>query len=426
MNCSTNSKKFSGWGISLCWWANIEYPESVLEKLIHLLFDKSGLALNIVRYNLGGGSDPNRKQNFRLGANMPCIIDETDNFHLKNDSLQLNVLSKAVEAGVDTVEIFCNSPPYFMTKSRYTNGSNKSWDCNLRSDCINRFVDFLNRSYKLLGKSFPIVSINPFNEPSNPFWTTQVDQEGCFYDYNTRREIVKRLNVKNQSIKIASADESHSLFALLWYLISPKSLIDRINVHGYNYVDWRGIHFNFFDYTIWRRLLRVFYKGELWVSEYGLGCDNTITDSLKLARQIFRDLDTLSPDAWVYWQVEHITSSWGLLKIDFENPTCIYIQAQYWVFKHFTNTLRPGDTYKILSSSILQIDNIKQRKYVILNDTADILDLDLNNTVDIIDSHLHLHLKSCYYSDNDNEWASLTSAPIKLQQNSIISVIYNK
>lgn len=423
MNCSmsysTNLKKFSGWGISLCWWANVKYPQKILDNLIELLFSESGLHLNIVRYNLGGGGDPNRKQNFRLGANIPCIMEDDGKFNLENDSLQLNVLRKAVDTGVDKVEIFCNSPPYFLTKSGYSNGSSKAWDCNLKPDSIDRFVDFLDTSYKLLSDYFPVVSITPFNEPSNPFWTTEIDQEGCFYDYNTRRQIIKRLKSKNPEIKISNGDESHSIFALLWYIISPKSLIDRINLHGYNHIEWRKIRFNFFDYTIWRRILRIFYKGELWVSEYGVGCENTLTSSLILARSIFRDLDTLSPDAWIYWQVEHITSSWGFIKIDFQNPTQIYIQKQYWVLKHFTKTLRPGDTYKILSNSILQIDNKGERKYIVLNDTNNIIDLNFlkESTMDF---------KSCYYSDQIAEYASLKEFPEKIQPNSILSMHFLK
>jgi hypothetical protein len=48
--------RFNGWGISLCWWVNVEYPKSVKDKLIELLFGGYGLRLNIVRYNLGRGS----------------------------------------------------------------------------------------------------------------------------------------------------------------------------------------------------------------------------------------------------------------------------------------------------------------------------------------------------------------------------------
>ena len=404
-------RTFSGWGISLCWWANIKYPEMILDQLINLLFSKDGLMLNIVRYNLGGGSDPNLKQNFRLGANMPCIMNTDEKINLENDYLQLDILDKSVKAGVDKVEIFCNSPPYFMTKSGYTNGSNKSWDCNLKPDCIDKFVDFLDTSYNTLVKRFPIVSINPFNEPSNPFWTTSINQEGCYYDYTTRKQILTRLKSKNKDIKISSADESSSLFGLLWYMFSPKNLINRINVHGYNYVEWRNMQFNFFDWAIWRRVLRYFYKGELWVSEYGFGYNDTISNSLALARHIFRDLDTLNPDAWIYWQVEHITSSWGLLQVSFENPDKIYIQKQYWVFKHFTNTLRPGDTYQFLSKNILKINT---NKYIILNDSSIHLKIQMKMSLDE---------KSRIYMSRDNmDYVEISSLPKVLLPNTLISI----
>lgn len=404
-------KTFDGWGISLCWWANVKYPENILNELINLLFSKDGLALNIVRYNLGGGSDPNLKQNFRLGGNIPCIMNSDNNFNLENDHLQLDILDKSVKAGVNKVEIFCNSPPYFMTKSGYSNGSTKSWDCNLRSDAIDNFVDFLNISYKLLIQKFPIVSISPFNEPSNPFWTTDISQEGCYYDYQTRKQVTTRLKEKNKDINISSADESSSIFGLLWYIFSPKSLISRINIHGYNYVEWRSIKFHFFDWTIWRRLLRYFYKDKLWMSEYGFGYNNTISSSLALARHILRDLDTLRPDAWIYWQVEHITSSWGILKIDFENPDKIYIQKQYWVFKHFTNTLRPGDTYQLISENILQINT---NKYIILNDSSKNLNLD---------GKVLLDEKSRIYMSSDNvDYVEISNLPKVILPNTLISI----
>jgi len=404
--------KFGGWGISLCWWANIKYPTSIVDNLIELLFSKSGLGLTVVRYNLGGGSNPDFKQNFRLGANMPCIMNESGDFNLENDGLQLDILEKSVKAGVDKVEIFCNSPPYFMTKSGYTNGSDRSWECNLRNDCINLFVDFLSTSYKILEQKFPIVSINPFNEPSNPFWTTSINQEGCYYDYSTRKKIINGLKNKNPDIKISSADESSSIFALLWYFCSPKNLINRINVHGYNYVEWRGVKFRFFDWTIWRRILRYFYRGELWMSEYGFGYDNTISNSLGLARHIFRDLDTLRPDVWVYWQVEHISSSWGVLKVDFENPNRIEIQKQYWIFKHFTNTLLPGDTYEFVSNNVLRIKSDVD-KYIILNDSSKSMNV----------PELLLNDKSrIYMSSDDVDYIEISSLPKLILPNTIISV----
>lgn len=410
------TKVFGGWGISLCWWANIKYPKNILDDLVNLLFSKNGLGLNVVRYNLGGGSDSNLKQNFRLGANMPCIMNNKGEFNLEDDYLQLEILERSIKSGVDKVEIFCNSPPYFMTKSGYTNGSDKSWDCNLKSDSIDSFVDFLNNAYKLLVQKFPIVSINPFNEPSNPFWTTSINQEGCYYDYATRKIIINKLKSKNKDIPISSADESSSLFGLLWYIFSPKDLISRINIHGYNYVDWRNIKFRFFDWTIWRSILRYFYKGELWMSEYGFGYENTISSSLALGRHIFRDLKTLTPNVWVYWQVEHITSSWGILKVDFGKPDQIYIQKQYWIFKHFTNTLRPGDTYKVVSDNIIEIQQADFYKYIILNDN------DFSISLPEIISSKTKNCKTIYMSRDNNDYIKLETLPKIILPKTLISI----
>ena len=209
------------------------------------------------------------------------------------------------------------------------------------------------------------------------------------------------------------------MFSLLWYIFSPKDTIDRINVHGYNYVEWKGIRFNIFDYTIWRRILRYFYKGELWMSEYGFGYRDTISDSLQLARNIFRDLDTLAPSVWVYWQVEHITSTWGLLKVDFENPNEIQIQKQYWVFKHFTNTLKKGDTYKVISKNILKIDNETHTKYIILNDSS--FPLDLYKLINV----KPLKILSVRLSNDCNNYMEISEIPNIILPNTIISVVYN-
>jgi hypothetical protein len=411
--------KFNGWGISLCWWANVEYPKVVKDKLIELLFGSSGLRLNIVRYNLGGGSDSKIKQNFRLGANMPCIMNNNGSFNLENDKLQLDILDIAVKEGVNKVELFCNSPPYFMTKSGVTNGSNKSFDCNLRSECKDEFVNFLNESYKLMVNKYPVVSIEPFNEPSNPFWTSKVNQEGCFFDYGTRIDIIKKLKNMNSKILISSGDESSSLFGLLWYIFSPKQTVERVNVHGYNYVEWRGIRFNIFDWNIWRKMLRYWYRGDLWLSEYGLGYENSISDSLRLGRNIFRDLGTLYPSAWVYWQVEHITSSWGLLRVDFENPSEIDIQKQYWVFKHFTNTLREGDMYEVVSKNVLKVESDSCIKYIILNDSKK--DIVLDGMIDI-----NFEMLECNISDDLNDYTKLLCMPSVILGGSIISVCYKK
>src|SRR5580704_604744 len=47
---------FEGWGTSLCWWAKVVGGYANRDDYAHLAFDF--LKLNIVRYNIGGGENP--------------------------------------------------------------------------------------------------------------------------------------------------------------------------------------------------------------------------------------------------------------------------------------------------------------------------------------------------------------------------------
>ena len=51
---------FEGWGISLCWWANMcgSWSEERIDSLVDWLVSPQGLNFRIFRYNIGGGDDP--------------------------------------------------------------------------------------------------------------------------------------------------------------------------------------------------------------------------------------------------------------------------------------------------------------------------------------------------------------------------------
>ena len=50
-----------GWGVSLCWWANMcgRWNDERVSELVDWLVSPEGLNYNIFRYNIGGGDDPN-------------------------------------------------------------------------------------------------------------------------------------------------------------------------------------------------------------------------------------------------------------------------------------------------------------------------------------------------------------------------------
>ena len=64
---------FEGWGTSLCWWANrIGYSDALSQLAAEAFCDpESGLGLNILRYNIGGGDDPSHNHITRTDSMMP-------------------------------------------------------------------------------------------------------------------------------------------------------------------------------------------------------------------------------------------------------------------------------------------------------------------------------------------------------------------
>ena len=78
---------FIGWGTSLAWWANVNYPVEIQNELIRLIFSETGLGLNIVRYNLGG-TDPTDTTLLKSVKAIPCIKGGPDeSINLENDKI---------------------------------------------------------------------------------------------------------------------------------------------------------------------------------------------------------------------------------------------------------------------------------------------------------------------------------------------------
>jgi O-glycosyl hydrolase len=378
--------KFQGWGTSLAWWANINYPSNVREWLNTMLYDsQTGLGINIVRYNIGGGTNPDNPQTtLRRGALMPCLQpNKGDQIDFNNDKFQIQALEDSLKYGVKHVEIFSNSPPWWMTHSGKTSGASTVGKNNLKYNSEQDYINFLIDVTERLQKKYNItVHVSPFNEPTNIFWMESGNQEGCFWDPLVRWRIIRGLKAAKRDILISAAEESYSLLALLWHIIAPHKHIDRVNLHGYNSKSFTETNFYIDDLDIWRYGLRYLTDKPIWLSEYGMGGADTIENALKLGAQIFRDLQTLQPTAWVYWQVVEDRSGnrWGLIQIDFENPQLdnVVIHKQYWVMKHFTRTLLEGDTYTVVNKNVLKIDNTNEIGFVVLNDSPNVLNLTLD------------------------------------------------
>lgn len=407
---------FKGWGTSLAWWANIEYPTNTKKELSKLLFSEHGLGLNIVRYNLGGGNHVLKDTTMRPGGAIPCIKNgPNEEINIDNDKLQISILDDAVKLGVNYVEIFANSPPWWMTKNNKTSGADKFATSNLHDGKISDYVHFLIDSYNTLKKYYPVKSLAPFNEPSNPLWMSSGSQEGCFFNYKMTNTIIQTIKEKDPDVYVSFPD-SFSLgfiWPLYLYSYNNRHLVDKINIHSYK-LSFKGYSLYLDDLNFSRLLFKKVLKNtnkKLWVSEFGMGGPDTIENAFKLALHIFRDLQTLHPEAWIYWQVVENTqpNGWGLLHVDFNNPKEVTILKQYWIMMHFTKTLKENDTYKFLNKNVLQIKNTNGKCAYIIIGKYD------------LSYFTNFHLQNIRITDKNHEYHLLNDLPSTLNENSIIT-----
>jgi len=328
---------FEGWGTSLCWWGNVVggYPNR--ETYADLAF--SQLKLNIVRYNIGGGENPtNDFLSFR--AQMPGFEPTNGVWNWSADANQRWMLQAALARGVDHIEAFANSPPWWMTVSGSVTGSTNG--NNLQTNYEQAFAVYLATVVSNLsvvdGVHFDTVT--PMNEPNEGWWDYGGSQEGCNMSTVQQVRVVNylraALNALGQSAGVAACEDSYeqdTLNALNAYGASTLSNVSRIVTHTYSANAAAGL-----------RSLAASLNKPLWVSEYGT-CDAT---GMTQARRIHDDITLMGARAWIYWQVVDSGTCWGLLA----NPevagtnsgytTSYTIHESFYVMGQFSQFIRPG------------------------------------------------------------------------------------
>jgi hypothetical protein len=161
---------FEGWGTSLVWFANAtgDYPDAVRNRLADLVFGKDGLALNIARYNIGGGNAPDVKDYLRPGGAVqgwwkaPAGTTRTDvdwwspddasDWNWDADQTQRWWVDR-IKGGITKWETFSNSPPWFMTQSGYVSGNYDAAQDQLKRTSIGDFTAYpvQRAEHELLG-----------------------------------------------------------------------------------------------------------------------------------------------------------------------------------------------------------------------------------------------------------------------------------
>ncbi|MFE1799512.1 glycoside hydrolase [Streptomyces sp. NPDC059517] len=388
---SYEQQKFEGWGTSLVWFANVTggYPKEIRERLAKLLFGDDGLALNIARYNIGGGNAPDVKDYLRAGgavegwwqAPAGTTREDTD-WWSADDPADWNKDADAtqrwwvdrIKDDIDHWETFSNSPPWFMTKSGYVSGGFNAAEDQLRTESVDDFAAYLAGATRRLEKAegIKVDTIDPFNEPNTTYWSTRLGadgepvggrQEGAHIGPELQQKVIAALAPALKKAKakaeISAMDETNpSIFATNWntYPQEVRDLVGQLNVHTYG--------------TGQRTTVRDLAKAAdkpLWQSEVegDWGDGQSFTDmrpGLGLAQRIVDDLRELEPKAWVFWQpVEDYDNmkpggesakggNWGSIQLSFSCTSAdtlkscpIYTNTKFDTARNFTHYIKPGD-----------------------------------------------------------------------------------
>ncbi|MEU9337642.1 glycoside hydrolase [Streptomyces sp. NPDC048290] len=388
---SYRQEPFQGWGTSLVWFANAtgDYPPQIRERLARLLFGDEGLALNIARYDIGGGNAPDVRDYLRPGgavegwwkAPAGTTREDTD-WWSADDPADWNPDADAtqrwwvdrIKADIDHWETFSNSPPWFMTESGYVSGGFDAGADQLRADAVDDFAAYVAGATRRLERAHGIRvdTVDPFNEPDTTYWSTWLGpdgepvggrQEGAHMGPALQERVLRALEPAlreaGTGAGISAMDETNpDLFAANWNAYTPqaRALVDRLNVHTYG--------------TGRRTTVRDQAKAAdrpLWMSEVegDWGDGQSFTDmrpGLGLARHIVDDLRELEPRGWVFWQpVEDYDNmkpggesprggNWGSIQVPFDCTaqdtleTCpVRTNTKFDTARNFTHFIRPGD-----------------------------------------------------------------------------------
>lgn len=371
---SEKNKTFDGWGTSLCWWANrLGYSDSLAQQSADAFYGQDGLRLNIMRYNIGGGDDPEHDHIARTDSAVPGWLywnEEKGEYVYDHDAdrNQLNVLKRCYEAAGDDalVEVFSNSPPYFMTVSGCSSGNSPGDEDNLKSECYEDFADYLVQVTRYIQRDMGITvdSVSPMNEPDTNFWWQWSNkQEGCHFSAGKSQSKIIELTAEKleeyglDNVIVSASDETKCASAVNSYYSysdEAKAALGRINAHSYdvNGIDELGELCRDNDIKLW--------MSETDGSGVGGSDAGEMGSAIWLGQKIISDINGLNPSAWIMWQVidSHICEEgyngnadrgmvdteggfWGTAVADHDSDTIILTQ-KYYAFGQFTRYIRPG------------------------------------------------------------------------------------
>lgn len=396
INPNIEYQMVEGWGASLSWWANIvgdtNWPEGVVDAICNELTSPDELNMNIWRYNIHGGDDPqphgtdasvrdykifpdNTISHFRWDSGDITSYKPTENseYNWNANSSQRRILQKLLERNPNSIlEATAYSPPYWMTESGCSGGNGGPGDGtgigvpNLADGRIGDFADFLTDVVKHYKDSLGITfrTLTGLNEPVEKFWVLGTRQEGCHVPVRQQMMLIDSLFNKLQQKNMlsyctpSSADEnkiSETWSGLNSFMHGNDILskVSQINTHDYS----SGSQIN----RVGISEIAQKHNLRVWQSESGpLGINSTGIDNyLYMAQVILDDLNNLHTNAWLDWQIVSTNANWGLYTFDVKNDWSglesytLTKEKSYYVRKQFSKYIKKN--YSIINSNNSQV-----------------------------------------------------------------------
>lgn len=353
----TYDKAFEGWGVSLCWWANMcgKWNDAKIDEIVNWLVSPQGLNYNIFRYNIGGGDDPLHRNcdaghmasGKGIRAEMEGFKDGTNSgYDWSRDAAQRKIMLKIKEKRPDAIfEAFSNSAPYYMTYSGCVSGNFTAADDNLNPAYYQEFAHYLVDVCKHYKDTYGIEfrTLDPFNEPVTNYWSANGGQEGCHFSTSAQIDFLRILEpILRQSglnTVISSADETSVAQSVLdfnaYVSAGILNLVGQFNTHTYTVNNQARVQ---------HRALNTAYNFPLWMSEVGSG-GTGIGGNLNLAKRLTDDIRYLRPEAWVDWQyIEENNDQWCLVQGNFTGQTYRRVK-NYYVRMQYSKYIREGSHF---------------------------------------------------------------------------------
>lgn len=352
---STSDARFDGWGTSLCWFGNAvgRWPEPHRSAIADALFSPAGLGLTFVRYNIGGGENPEHRH-MPWFRQMEGFSPTPGAWNWSADPGQRWMLAAALQRGATRVEAFSNAPPHWMTLSGCVAGGIDPNHDNLDPRHEAAFVDYLVQVVAHFRTAWGVRfdTIDPMNEPYTDYWRAHGRQEGCHFERASQTRLIRRLRAALdqhdlKDVRISAADETNFDRAIdTWksYDDATRDCVAVINAHAYATARRTELR------TLAREAGKPLVMSEVDDGGGSPHAHDAMPAALHLAGQIIDDLRDLQPLRWTFWQAVEdeagmvsANCNWGLIHADLLGATHTWTTTKkYHAMGQFTKFIRPG------------------------------------------------------------------------------------